>query len=61
MTLVGGTSGWLVGDEGQVLTTADNGLSWTRPAGALPSGAEKFDYAAVAAYGTHCWIAGNTT
>ncbi|HUE74167.1 MAG TPA: YCF48-related protein, partial [Pirellulaceae bacterium] len=59
LVLAGQSAGWLVGDEGQVLTTSDSGFTWKTPPGALPSGAADFDYYAAAAYGSHCWIAGN--
>jgi photosystem II stability/assembly factor-like uncharacterized protein len=59
LVLSGADSGWLVGDGGQVLTTSDGGFTWGAPAGPLPPGTDKFDYHAVAAFGPHCWIAGN--
>lgn len=51
--------GWLVGDGGLVLLTADLGRSWQTPKGELPDGtAEHFDFAALAVRGPHAWIAG---
>ena len=52
--------GWLVGDEALVMMTSDLGATWQTPPGPLPEGvAEQFDFAAVAARGTRCWIAGS--
>jgi len=52
-------SGWLVGDGGLVLASADRGQTWQPPHGALPDGAaDLFDFAAVAVRGAKVWIAG---
>ncbi len=58
LALTGKTGGWLVGDGGLVLTTNDNGVSWSAPAGALPKVAANLDFRALAAFGNHVWIAG---
>ena len=59
MVLAGPVGGWLVGDGGLVLTTNDGGFTWTAPAGALPdAAASDLDFRAVAARGSHVWIAG---
>ncbi len=51
--------GWLVGDGGLVLGTADGGVTWRVPPGALPEGVEAlFDFRALAAWGDHLWVAG---
>lgn len=51
--------GWLVGDRGLMLTTADGGQSWITPPQGLPELAGQFDFHAIAARGTHLWIAGS--
>lgn len=59
LTLVGDAGGWLVGDGGLVLTTADRGYSWTTPPGALPEAAARgVDFRALAVQGTNVWMAG---
>ena len=50
--------GWLVGDGGLVLMTADQGRNWQPPPTALPFGCERFDFRALAVRGPKCWIAG---
>jgi hypothetical protein len=51
--------GWLVGQGGLVLRTADLGASWHAPPGELASlGADLFDFAALEVRGPKCWIAG---
>ncbi|HEX5104464.1 MAG TPA: YCF48-related protein [Pirellulaceae bacterium] len=51
--------GWLVGDGGLVLTTADGGITWSEPAGKVPEfTAANLDFRALAAFGSHIWIAG---
>jgi len=53
-------SGWLAGDGGLVLFSADGGRSWHESVGGLPSGMyDQFDYRALAALGESCWIAGS--
>lgn len=53
-------SGWLVGDGGLVLTTADGGNTWQPPPSLLPAGVqEQFDFSAVAVCDKHVWIAGS--
>ena len=59
MQLVGAAGGWLVGDGGLVLTTADAGLTWRPPAGPLPAAAAVLDFHALAVLGSHIWIAGS--
>ncbi len=59
MQLVGQAGGWLVGDGGLVLTTADAGLTWRPPAGPLPPAAALLDVHALAVLGTHVWLAGS--
>lgn len=51
--------GWLSGDGGLIMMTADLGRSWQPPSGELPSGIEVFDFAAMATRGARCWIAGS--
>jgi hypothetical protein len=59
MVLAGQVGGGLVGAGGLVLTTNDGGFTWTAPAGALPdAAASDLDFRAVAALGSHVWIAG---
>jgi photosystem II stability/assembly factor-like uncharacterized protein/TolA-binding protein len=52
-------TGWFVGEGGLVLATADLGASWHSSNQELPKAAEQFDFAAVAARGSNCWIAGS--
>lgn len=60
LRLAAPTGGWLVGDGGLVLTTADLGRSWQTPPGDLPEHvAEQFDFHAVAVIGSHVWAAGS--
>ncbi|HVA47004.1 MAG TPA: YCF48-related protein [Pirellulales bacterium] len=56
----GEKEGWLVGDGGLVLTTADLGASWQLPAGdpAAEIGAD-FDWHALEIRGSRLWIAGS--
>ncbi|MEE8451592.1 MAG: YCF48-related protein [Thermoguttaceae bacterium] len=57
--LVAPVYGWLVGDGGLVMMTADLGASWQSPPGALPEGlTEHFDFEALAVRGPSAWIAG---
>ena len=58
LVLAGGGAGWLVGDGGQVLITRDGGNSWMPPP-TLPPIGNQFDFAAIAVFKEHCWIAGN--
>jgi photosystem II stability/assembly factor-like uncharacterized protein len=59
LQLVGPSGGWLVGDGGLVMTTADGGTTWARSSGALPeSVAGQLDFRALATLGSHVWIAG---
>lgn len=52
--------GWLVGDRGLLLTTADAGRSWASPTGAAPLGQQRdFDFSDVAAQGEHVWTVGS--
>jgi photosystem II stability/assembly factor-like uncharacterized protein len=59
MKLTKPTGGWLVGDGGLVLTTADTGHSWTMPDGDphVAAGAD-FDWRALEVRGSNVWIAG---
>ena len=58
MALAGAT-GWVVGDGGLVLHTADGGNSWALPPSPLPAElGRQFDWRCVAAVGPRCWIAG---
>lgn len=50
--------GWLVGDGGLIVTTADLGASWQLPAGETPTGAD-FDWQALEVRGARIWIAGS--
>ncbi len=52
--------GWLAGEGGLVLSTADAGASWQVPRGGLPGrAAEFFDFQALAKLGPSCWVAGS--
>jgi photosystem II stability/assembly factor-like uncharacterized protein len=51
--------GWLIGDGGLVMTTADRGAAWQPPQTELPPAAKCFDFAAIAVRGERCWIAGS--
>ena len=58
--LVDDIRGWLVGDGGLVMTTADGGQTWQKPPGNLPEGiADQFDFLTVEARSNHCWVAGS--
>ncbi|MFT5524555.1 MAG: photosystem II stability/assembly factor-like uncharacterized protein/TolA-binding protein, partial [Pirellulaceae bacterium] len=59
LQLVGGSSGWLIGDAGLAMQTRDGGLSWTSPDVPLPLGAHQLDLHALAIYGENVWIAGD--
>jgi photosystem II stability/assembly factor-like uncharacterized protein len=60
MQLVPPTGGWLVGDGGVVMTTADLGHSWQSPSAELPQFATNhFDFHAVAVAGPRVWVAGS--
>lgn len=60
MRLLDGRNGWLVGDGGLAMLTADGGLSWQNPPGPLPPGVKEiFDFQALAVLGNHVWIAGS--
>ncbi len=53
------TSGWMVGDGGLVMKTADLGKSWQSTAGELPDDAARhFDLHALAVVQENCWTAG---
>ncbi|HZN35234.1 MAG TPA: YCF48-related protein, partial [Pirellulaceae bacterium] len=58
LLLCGEAGGWLVGDGGLALTTADGGCHWTPPPGALPPVAGDVDLRALAVRGNRVWIAG---
>jgi len=52
--------GWLIGQGGLVLRTAERGAEWHLPPGELASlGADQFNFAALEVRGPKCWIAGN--
>ncbi len=52
--------GWLVGQGGLVLRTADLGAGWHLPPGELTSlSGDPFDFAALEVRGPKCWIAGD--
>jgi photosystem II stability/assembly factor-like uncharacterized protein len=60
MKFSGETNGWLVGDGGLVLSTADAGMSWQLPEGnpaALVG--NDFDWYALEARGQRVWVAGS--
>jgi len=59
LQLVGGSSGWLIGDAGLAMQTRDGGLSWTSPDVPLPQGSQHLDFYALAIHGEHVWIAGD--
>ena len=52
--------GWLIGQGGLVMMTADLGTTWQTPPGDLPEGvATEFDFAALEVRGPKAWIAGS--
>ncbi|HEX2474323.1 MAG TPA: YCF48-related protein, partial [Lacipirellulaceae bacterium] len=60
MRLLAPASGWLVGDGGLVMTTADLGHTWQSALAELPHDiAEDFDFHALAVHGGYVWIAGS--
>jgi hypothetical protein len=53
------TLGWLVGDEGLLLQSRNQGLAWHPPTNLRSSTLlEQFDWQAIATHGPCCWIAG---
>jgi photosystem II stability/assembly factor-like uncharacterized protein len=50
--------GWLVGDNGLALATADGGATWLAPPFPLPTAAAQIDFRALAVWGDHLWMAG---
>lgn len=55
-----GSNGWLVGDRGLVMRTADAGANWQLVQNLTPDGAHQMmDFRAIAVLGDHCWIAGS--
>lgn len=60
LKLAGETSGWLVGDGGLILSTADLGMSWQLPPGdsAKPAGGD-FDWRGLDVRGSRVWTAGS--
>ena len=51
--------GWLIGDGGLTLMTADLGGNWSPPPSRLPQEVSRqFDFSAMAVRGPQCWIAG---
>lgn len=60
MKLSAPAAGWLVGDGGLVLTTADLGLTWQAPAGdPVDAAGRDFDWRALEVRGQRVWIAGS--
>jgi photosystem II stability/assembly factor-like uncharacterized protein len=60
MQFAGPAVGWLVGDGGLVMTTADGGQTWRNPPTEfLPEIRRQFDFSAVAVRGSQVWIAGS--
>jgi len=52
--------GWLVGQGGLVMLTADLGVTWQTPPGDLPEGVpQQFDFSALAVIGPKAWVAGS--
>lgn len=49
---------WVCGDGGLIRTSSDFGATWHAPDGELPTGSERIDFKAVAARGSHVWLAG---
>ena len=59
MQLVAPTGGWMVGDGGLILSTADLGKTWQTSGGELPEVVRgAFDFTALAVRGPHVWVAG---
>jgi hypothetical protein len=59
MQLVAPTGGWMVGDGGLILSTADLGKTWQTSGGELPAAFRNaFDFTALAVRGRHVWVAG---
>ncbi len=59
LELVAPLYGWMIGDGGLVMTTADLGVTWQTPPAELDrSIARHFDFAAMAVRGPKVWIAG---
>jgi len=59
MKLTTPVGGWLVGQGGLILRTADEGAAWHAPPGDLSElAAGQYDFAAVEVRGPKCWIAG---
>jgi photosystem II stability/assembly factor-like uncharacterized protein len=59
VSLVPPVYGWLAGDGGLVMLTADVGTSWQTPPAEPPRAvAPHFDFAALAVRGPKCWVAG---
>jgi photosystem II stability/assembly factor-like uncharacterized protein len=60
LRLAAPAGGWLVGDGGLVMGTADLGHTWQSLADNLPQGAaEHFDFHGLAVHGQHIWVAGS--
>ena len=60
LKLQGETSGWLVGDGGLVMKTADAGLTWQLPPQAIPPAARhEIEFKAVAMWGDNIWAVGS--
>ncbi len=60
VTMNSNYGGWLAGDGGLVMQTDNGGVSWHPPKGKFPAAAKNtIDFRAVAARGTHVWLAGN--
>ena len=55
-----GSQGWVVGDQGTILTSRDGGRTWNPPSGRLPDDLSgNFDWHTIETHGSHCWIAGS--
>ncbi|MCG8585354.1 MAG: YCF48-related protein, partial [Pirellulales bacterium] len=60
MRVEGSGRGWVVGDRGLVLQTADRGLNWQTPPGETPRELVSMtELSAIAGGGDHVWLAGS--
>lgn len=51
--------GWLVGQQGRVMQSADGGMTWRNPGPRFPHNvAQEFDWLTVSLWGDQCWIGG---
>ncbi|WP_442483891.1 YCF48-related protein [Aeoliella sp. SH292] len=62
MVIDGASKGWMVGDNGMVLTTSDSGATWqppaTEPLAIDPITRRQWSWNSVAVQGNHVWLAG---